>query len=144
MATPPPPFAPTPPDYTAVQVGALVWPCSYGVLCVHTEDVQDLLQLPPPQQCTRRAAGLRWPPVTRLSAETGSGRAQAVFQVSGSGVSPFNTTKQAVLLIATSSVMTTVTQQQIGIILVEAATSLASRRRLLEADELVVRAAARA
>ena len=61
-------------------------------------------------------------------------RLQAVFQVAGTGVSPFNTTKQAVLLIAVASVMTTVTQDQIGIILVEDATSLA-RRKLLQVDD---------
>lgn len=63
---------------------------------------------------------------------------QAVFQVAGTGVSPFNTTKQAVLLIAVASVMTTITQDQIGIILVEDATSLA-RRKLLQIDEEEVR-----
>lgn len=45
-------------------------------------------------------------------------------------MSPFNTAKQSVLIYALASIMTTVTAKQIGIILVNAATS-PSRRRLL-------------
>ena len=59
---------------------------------------------------------------------------QAVIRVAGTGVSPFNTTKQATLIVSLASVMTTVTQDEIGIILVQAATSTDRRRSLLSID----------
>ena len=59
---------------------------------------------------------------------------QAMIRVAGTGVSPFNTTKQATLVVSLGSVMTTVTQDEIGVILVQAATSATRRRALLDSD----------
>ena len=63
-------------------------------------------------------------------------------RVAGPNVTPFNTAKQTVLILALASIMTTVTQDEIGMILVVAATST-SRRRLLSLEDLssLVRAA---
>ncbi|KAK9806421.1 hypothetical protein WJX73_004819 [Symbiochloris irregularis] len=58
---------------------------------------------------------------------------QAVLRVAGPNVTPFNPQKQAVLIYALASIMQTINQNEIGIILVQAATST-SRRRLLDAD----------
>lgn len=61
---------------------------------------------------------------------------QSMLRIAGPDVSPFNTAKQSVLIYALASIMTTVTAKQIGIILVNAATS-PSRRRLLADFQLV-------
>ena len=60
-----------------------------------------------------------------------------MLRIQGTGVTPFNTTKQATLVVSIGSVMTTVTQDEIGVILVSSVYS-SRRRSLLSADDAEV------